>query len=229
MNYNYPTLDHRPPGLSTQTNAEYRGLMPRPTLSRTSEKTRQAIVDAAVHCLASEGYHRATSNRIAREAGLTWGVIQYHFGDREGIYRAVLDTIIDAYVLELDQLAQRGEGLPVRERLQLLADTVWPLLNQPAYIATMELLVNLARNPEAGINTRSHVRRWSQRMAGLWQQIFPEFPEGHPGSAAARQIFFAALRGFIDNRLIGQWSRQQPPAGLLPALVQACAVLLDTP
>lgn len=200
--------------------------MVRKAVSRTSERTRQAVIDAAIHCLAAEGYHRATSNRIAREAGLTWGVIQYHFGDRKGIYLAVLDVIIDAYVVELDHLASRGEGQPVRERLNLLVNAVWFLLNQPAYIATMELLINLARDPESGINTHSYVKRWSQRMAGLWQQIFPEFPEGHAGSAASRQIFFAALRGFIDNRLIGQWPKRQSPAGLLAALVGACESLL---
>lgn len=200
--------------------------MNRKTLSRTSEKTRQAVIDAAIHCLATEGYHRATSNRIARAAGLSWGVIQYHFGDRAGIYRAVLDTIIDAYVLELDQIAQRGKGKPVPERLALLADSLWELLNHPAYLATMELLVNLSRDPELALDTRLYVNRWAERMAILWQGIFPEFPEGHVGSAAARQIFFAALRGFVDNRLIGQWPSRSVPEGVLQALARACAVLL---
>ena len=200
--------------------------MTRKTLSRTSEKTRQAVIDAAIHCLATEGFHRATSNRIAREAGLSWGVIQYHFGDRAGIYRAVLDSIIDTYVAELDQLARAGEDKPVAERLQLLADSLWQLLNHPAYLATMELLLNLNRDPELAINTKAYVKRWSERMAVLWQGIFPEFPEGHAGSAAARQIFFAALRGFVDNRLIGQWPKRSVPAGVMPALAQACTALL---
>lgn len=200
--------------------------MSRKTLSRTSEKTRQAVIDAAIHCLATEGYHRATSNRIAREAGLSWGVIQYHFGDRAGIYRAVLDTIIEAYVTELDQLARAGEGKAVSERLELLALSVWQLLNHPAYLATMELLLNLNRDPELALNTKTYVKRWSERMAQLWQGIFPEFPEGHAGSAAARQIFFAALRGFVDNRLIGQWPKRSVPDGTFPTLARACAGLL---
>ena len=200
--------------------------MSKKTVSRTSEKTRQAVIDAAIHYLATEGYHRATSNRIAREAGLSWGVIQYHFGDRESIYCAVLDSIIDTYIIELDQLATKGATQSVTVRLQLLAETLWLLFNQPAYIATMELLINLARHPDAAVNTRSYVKRWSGRMAKLWQHIFPEFPDNHAGSAAARQIFFAALRGFIDNRLIGQWTKKTPPAGVLEGLVQACATIM---
>lgn len=200
--------------------------MSKPVLSRTSERTRQQVITAAIHCLASEGYHRATSNRIAREAGLSWGVIQYHFGDRAGIYRAVLDTIIDAYVTELDQLARSGEGKTVHERLRLLTERAWQLLNHPAYLATMELLLNLPRDPELTVNTKTYVKRWSLRVAQLWQAIFPEFPENHAGSTAARQLFFAALRGYVDNRLIGQWPKRSTPDGALEALVTACAGLL---
>ncbi len=204
--------------------------MPRkPALSPTSERTRQQVIDAAVRCLANEGYHRATSNRIAREAGLSWGVIQYHFGDRAGIYRAVLDNIIDAYVAELDQLAHSTSGNSVQERLDLLAARAWQLLNHPAYLATMELLLNLPRDPEVILNTKTYVRRWSERMGQLWQAIFSEFPADHAGSTTARQIFFAALRGFVDNRLIGQWPKRSVPEGVLPALAAVCASLLREP
>ncbi|MEZ5539183.1 MAG: TetR/AcrR family transcriptional regulator [Pseudomonadales bacterium] len=200
--------------------------MPRKAVSRTSEKTRLAVIDAAIHCLANEGYHRATSNRIARQASLSWGVIQYHFADRAGIYRAVLDSIIAAYITELDNLARSGEDKTVRERLQLLAERSWQLLNHPAYLATMELLLNLPRDPELTLNTKTYVKRWSLRMAELWQGIFPEFAADHAGNNAARQIFFAALRGFVDNRLIGQWPKRSVPEDVFPALVTACAALL---
>lgn len=200
--------------------------MTRKPVSRTSEKTRQAVIDAAIHCLATEGYHRATSNRIARQAGLSWGVIQYHFADRAGIYRAVLDTIIDSYVLELDHIARFGKGKSISERLFLLAISVWELLNHPAYLATMELLVNLTRDEGLAINTQAYVRRWSERMAVMWRDIFPEFPEEHLGSIAARQIFFATLRGFVDNRMIGQWQGESIPKELTHSMVLGLTAIM---
>lgn len=201
--------------------------MRKKSVSRTSEKTRQAIIAAAVNCLAVEGYHRATSNRIAREAGLTWGVIQYHFGGREGIYQAVLNSIIDAYVIELDQLVGSSKGRSVTERLGLLVESVWPLLNEPAYIATMELLINLARDPDSGLDTEIYVNRWADRMGALWRELFPEYMENSSGSAGARQIFFAALRGFVDNRMIGLSLAQENQSALNGALVMACGALLE--
>ena len=37
-----------------------------------------------------EGFAKASANRIAQRAGVTWGVIQYHFGDRAGLFSAVV-------------------------------------------------------------------------------------------------------------------------------------------
>lgn len=197
--------------------------------SKSSERSRAAVIDAAIHCLATEGYQGATSNRIARQAGLSWGVIQYHFGDRAGIYRAVLDATIDGYVIELDQLAALSPGLAPEQRLRILAEKMWALLDHPGYLASIELLHNLPRDPNMAIDSHSYAKKWGERIAKLWQAVFPEFPVRHKGSAQARQIFFAALRGFVENKLIGRWSSRTAVAPLLVALATSCAVLLETP
>lgn len=195
--------------------------------SKSSERSKAAVIEAAIHCLATEGYQGATSNRIAREAGLSWGVIQYHFHDRAGIYRAVLDTIIDGYVSEFDNLAQLADGKTVEQRLYLLAQKMWVLLNHPGYLASIELLHNIPRDPKMEISTQAYAKRWADRVAKLWQAVFPEYPTNHKGSKQARQIFFAALRGFVENKLIGRWAPRTSIMPLLEALSRSCAQLFD--
>jgi AcrR family transcriptional regulator len=198
-------------------------------MSRTSERTRQAVIEAAIHCLAQEGFHGATSNRIAREAGVTWGVIQYHFGDRDGIYKAVLDRVMDDYVVEIEQISSVALRYTLRERLGVLVVSVWKLLNRPDYLATMELLVNIPRNTESALLTKPYVTRWSRRMSVLWEKLFPEYGSNNHDSAAARHVFFALMRGLVDSRLIGQFDRKKLPESLVKAIVVACeAVLLKS-
>src|SRR4051794_12885262 len=52
--------------------------------------TRERVIDAAVSSILELGFYRASSNEIARRAGVTWGVIQYHFGTREKLLVACL-------------------------------------------------------------------------------------------------------------------------------------------
>ena len=46
------------------------------------------LIDATIDCILEEGLYRASSNRIAKRAGVTWGVIQHHFGTREALLLA---------------------------------------------------------------------------------------------------------------------------------------------
>ena len=58
-------------------------------VAMNDESTRGRVVDAAIECILDEGFYRASSNKIAKRAGVTWGVIQYHFGTREALMLAV--------------------------------------------------------------------------------------------------------------------------------------------
>ena len=58
----------------------------------TETDTRDRVIKAAVECIIELGFYRGSStNEIARKAGVTWGVIQWYFGNREGLMLAVLE------------------------------------------------------------------------------------------------------------------------------------------
>jgi TetR/AcrR family transcriptional regulator len=53
------------------------------------ERTRQALVDAALEEFAARGYAGARVRDIAERAGVSKDLISYHFGGKEGLYREV--------------------------------------------------------------------------------------------------------------------------------------------
>jgi AcrR family transcriptional regulator len=53
-------------------------------------KTRDAIMEAAGKIFSEEGYSKATVRDICRQAGANIAAINYHFGDKKGLYLAVL-------------------------------------------------------------------------------------------------------------------------------------------
>ena len=72
--------------------------IPKPT---KREATRQKVIEAAIDCIYRDGFHAAHTNRIAEEAGVSWGVLQYHFGDKDGLLQAVIDYIFDDFTATL--------------------------------------------------------------------------------------------------------------------------------
>src|SRR5947199_6730480 len=77
----------------------------RPTTQTRGEDTRRRILDAALEIFASEGYEGASTRQLAERAGVNLPAIRYYFGSKEGLFRAVIDSIIERTEQHMEPLA----------------------------------------------------------------------------------------------------------------------------
>lgn len=80
---------------------------------------REQIVRATIRCLAREGYTRLTMKQVAREAGVSQGILHYYFADK----RAMLAATLEAVTRDLDRrvaAAQSRTGRDAHARLRAL-------------------------------------------------------------------------------------------------------------
>jgi len=56
-----------------------------------SERSRRAVLDAALHLFGKQGYRATTIREIAEQAGVSTGNVYHHFPDKEAIFRELLD------------------------------------------------------------------------------------------------------------------------------------------
>ncbi|WP_417464731.1 choline-responsive transcriptional repressor BetI [Kordiimonas sp.] len=82
---------------------------------------RQQLIDATIRTIARVGYSETTVSRIAKEAGLSVGIISHYFGGKQALLEAsmaqVLFELHDAFLTHLE-----GADGP-RERLSAIIDT----------------------------------------------------------------------------------------------------------
>jgi AcrR family transcriptional regulator len=62
---------------------------------------RRAIVAAAIEVLGAEGHRALTNARLQEVSGLSRGLVGYHFGARQGLLEAVIDSIRNDFVADL--------------------------------------------------------------------------------------------------------------------------------
>lgn len=72
-------------------------------LTPKGERHAQQILDAALRCLARDGYAATSLQRVADEAGLGKRAVIYYFGSREGLFDAVVRQLGDQLLEQLQQ------------------------------------------------------------------------------------------------------------------------------
>ena len=81
------------------------------------EETRAELVDAAARVFARRGFHGASIEQIAREAGYSTGAIYWHFEGKDDLFLAVYEDYAATRVREWTEVRERTEGdLPQRAR-----------------------------------------------------------------------------------------------------------------
>jgi AcrR family transcriptional regulator len=130
------------------------------TAPRDTE-TRERLLKAAERLFADRGFKKVTVRDICRAARANVAAVNYHFGDKLGLYREVMQVAIDGMRGTNDAAREAGEGQPPEEQLRryiaifvhrLLTpgnDTIHKLVNREMHDPTpaLDALVELGVRP----------------------------------------------------------------------------------
>ena len=159
------------------------------TRERRRQLTRTALLDAATHVFARQGFHGASLDEIAETAGFTRGAIYKHFDGKEdllfGAYDRVNDRMLQAFA---DQIDDEPQGTDPRA----IAATWRKLLAEDSELFAINLEFQLyhLRNPSARKRACEQRRRTRQMVAQFLR-------ERAPASGLALKVDPDALAGIL--------------------------------
>jgi AcrR family transcriptional regulator len=141
-------------------------------MTRDTE-TRGRLLKAAERLFADRGFKRVTVRDICRAARANVAAVNYHFGDKLGLYREVLQSAIDAMRATNDAAREAGEGQTAEEQLRrYIAVFIRKLLGQGS--DTVHKLVTREMNdptPALDALVEQGVRPRVEYLSGLIAEI----------------------------------------------------------
>lgn len=92
-------------------------------------ETKEHIIRCAGKIYARDGYHKATSKAICEVAGVNQAAVNYHFGSRDGLYKAVLSEA-HRHIIDINFL-KKLEATPgnARKKILLIIDQLIKAVN----------------------------------------------------------------------------------------------------
>jgi AcrR family transcriptional regulator len=175
--------------------------------------TRQRVIDSAISCINEEGFYRASTNAIAERAGLSWGVIQYHFGSREILMLAVLEEGTRRLVEDLSVADIAGETLMAR--IENYGDVLTRYYADPQYLAFVQVLLNLRHDPRTSAQTLDTMTKITATVEAQLDRLTRKLFEGMAvRQPALRGLVFHVLRGLaISEAMLGALPFDTPQQG----------------
>jgi AcrR family transcriptional regulator len=129
-----------------------------PRTPDTGEDRREQIIDAAMRVFAQKGFTRATNRDVAREAGITAGLIYYYFESKEALLKTLLE---ERSPLQLTtQVTPEMLQQPPEVFFFMLVGRVLAIVEGEQFVAMLRVLLpEVLHNPEIAPFLSSFLQR----------------------------------------------------------------------
>lgn len=192
----------------------------------TGTARAQAIVEAARACIAEDGLSGATFERIAARAGVSHGLVHYHFRSKDTLLLAVCrETCRDQTAALAEALSGSHDRAGGADRLREL---LMQFLAAPAGFRLLSELWTLAARDPA---IRTEVGRlYADQRSALADAIRTAASEGRTALRAEPEAIATTILAVADGLVLqAHLEPDHPIEPALEASLQAAAWLLGQP
>ena len=206
-------------------------MSPRLTRTEQSQRNRALVLAAARRAFLARGYHGASLEQIADEAGFSKGVVYSQFENKADLFLALLEQRIEERAADNARFVEAlvaGGGCSVDRGLRALAEHVtrreradaeWGLL-------VIEFRVHAARNPELNFRYASLHERTLAGVARVLGTIYEQ--AGDPPPLPPADLARLLLTVSSGARLEHATNADVLPVALLADLVAGAPSSLGT-
>jgi AcrR family transcriptional regulator len=128
------------------------------------EDRREQILDAAMRVFAQKGFTRATNKDIAREAGITPGLIYYYFESKEAVLKAIVEQRSPLQVM--GSVSEEMLAMPPPLFLRFIIRRVLGIVESEQFIGMIRVLL-----PEIMHDVHSDDSQIVQTAQGAFQRL----------------------------------------------------------
>lgn len=140
------------------------------------EKTKRAIVEAALKALREVGFSRASARAIARLGGFNQALIFYHFG---GVNRLLLAALDQTSAARMERYRQALEGVRSLEGLLEVARRTYREDLEGGHMTVVaEMIAGSVADPELRPEIASRIRLWVSFVDEVLNRFLRDSPLG---------------------------------------------------
>jgi AcrR family transcriptional regulator len=177
------------------------------------EQAVDALLDATLESLATEGFAATTTRGVAQRAGVSQGLQQHYFPTKAALIDAAINRLAARL---LDDASRPIEGATERQRAESLLRRVWESYSSPVLAVVAELLVLARTHPDTARKTAATLVAVTDRVVAVAEKALPTYA-GRPGFREALLLALSAIRDTTTVARIAGTGPALPPLDAITA------------
>lgn len=152
---------------------------------------QQKIIDTALELFANQGYATTSTSKIARQAGVSEGLIFRHFTNKEGL----LDAIVQMGLEEMQTVAPRvlNEKDPKKLLEQAIYVPIYLIRNQPTFWKLLFSLKHQQPGMAQKYDESDILARLKESVEGAFRQL------NYANPKAETRLLLVILSGLVSE------------------------------
>ena len=165
------------------------------------EDRRDQLIDAAMRVYSQKGFTRATNKDIAREAGITPGLIYYYFESKEALLKAIIETRSPAQLMTT--LPPQALELPPQLFLRMLILRALSIIESEQLIQLIRMLLpEMAHNSEMASVTTATIQRILEFLGSYFEKQVGKGALRPVDGVLTAQVTIGSVLAFVLRRQI---------------------------
>ena len=138
-------------------------------------RRRQQLIDATIKCISMKGLGSTTLADVAREAGLSQGIVNLHFNSKDNLLAETLTFLAEDYDLEFRQALENSLPNPAAKLLALMDLDLKPSICDRKKLAVWFAFWGEVKTvPTYQKTCSARERKYEEVMRGLAEEIIEE-------------------------------------------------------
>ena len=193
----------------------------RRTQTERRRETSQALIDSAERAFSQHGFHAATVEAIAEDAGFSKGAVYARFGGKDELFLAVFEERFDRRLAVSESEGGHGETLGERLEAMVLAHQA-AVSQDPAWtVAWVEFAAHATRDPELS----GRLREVNEALRARTERLLVELGLAPPDAGYLATVALVYGSGVSVERMLDP---SGTPAHHLARMARALGRELET-
>jgi TetR/AcrR family transcriptional repressor of bet genes len=169
----------------------------------TREQRRQQLIDATIKCIARKGMGSTTLGDVAKEAGLSQGIVNLHFESKENLLNETLRYIADDYKSQFNRvLAKSGPDAASQLHALMKLDLRPSILDRRKLAVWFAFWGEVKSRPRYRQVCEKSDEYYDEVLSSLCDEIISEGNYKNVSSAAVATVLTSVTNGMWLSYLI---------------------------